>query len=147
MGFQMWIVWFAIAVGLIILECLTVNLVSIWFAGGAIAAMLVSFTKANFAWQLVAFVVVSGVLLVATKPFVKKVLKKKEKTNCDMMIGKNVIVTEKVDNIKQTGAIVYNGLEWTARSAKDEVTFEKGENAIIMEINGVKVILMKEDKE
>jgi membrane protein implicated in regulation of membrane protease activity len=77
-----------------------------------------------------------------SKTFLRKYLKKRpnEVTNVDSLVGQTAIVTEKLDNMSQTGAVRINGLEWSARSVDDAVTPEKGTLVVIREISGVKLI-------
>ena len=77
-------------------------------------------------------------------PWVRK--KKIVHTNADSVIGKKAVVTEKVDNIAGVGACKIEGKEWTARSDEENTTFEVGEVAVIKEISGVKLILVKDKK-
>ena len=135
-------VWMALLIIFIVVECLTVGLVSIWFAGGSLVAMILAMAGAGAAWQSVAFVVISAVLLVVTRPFVKKYLmNKKVKTNYQSVIGEVAKVTETIDNYNQTGAAFVDGKEWTARSSADAVIMEKGNLVKVAAIEGVKLIV------
>lgn len=137
-------IWLVIMIVLVIVEVVTLGLVCIWFAGGALIAAVVAVFGGPWWLQLIAFVVVSAVLLVFTKPIAKKYFTDKiQKTNSEDLIGKKVMVTEEVDNIRATGVAVASGLEWTARAKEDGVTFMKGEFAVVHAIEGVKLILVK----
>lgn len=134
--------WLALLIIFVVVECLTIGLFSIWFAGGALVAMILAMAGVGAIWQDVAFLVVSGLLLVATRPFVKKYLmNKKVKTNYQSVIGEVAKVTEKIDNYNQTGVAFVDGKEWTARSTEDTVTMEAGSLAEVVEIVGVKLIV------
>ncbi len=144
MSFYMAMAWLVIMIVLVIIEVITLGLVCIWFAGGALAAALVAVFGGPWWLQLIVFTVVTAVLLIFTKPVAKKYFTDKiQKTNSEDLIGKKVMVTEVVDNVRATGAAVASGLEWTARSVQDEVTFEKGEIALVKSIEGVKLMLVK----
>lgn len=135
-------VWLAFVVLFVIAECLTVGLVSIWFAGGSLVAMLLAMAGADIIWQVIAFLVVSGLLLIATRPFVKKyLLNKGVKTNYQSVIGEIVKVTETIDNFNQTGTVYADGKEWTARSTNDTLILEKGTLAKAVAIEGVKLMV------
>ena len=135
-------VWLALVIIFVVAECLTVGLFSIWFAGGSLAAMILAMAGAGAGWQMVAFLVVSAVLLVATRPLVKKyLLNKKVKTNYESVIGEVVKVIETIDNYNQTGAAFADGKEWTARSTKDTVVLGKDTLAKVTAIEGVKLIV------
>lgn len=140
--------WLALVIIFVVVECLTVGLVSIWFAGGALVAMILAMAGAGAIWQDITFLVVSGLLLIATRPFVKKYLmNKKVKTNYESVIGRVAKVTEKIDNYNQTGAAFVDGKEWTARSTEDSVTFEAGTLVKVAAIAGVKVIVESYESE
>lgn len=134
--------WLALLIIFVVVECFTVGLVSIWFAGGALVAMIFAMAGTEAIWQDVAFVVVSGLLLVITRPFVKKFLmNKKAKTNYQSVIGEVAKVTEKIDNYNQTGAAFIDGKEWTARSTDNTVIIENGSLAEVVAIEGVKLLV------
>ena len=90
----MWFVtWLGIALALIIFEIITVGLTSIWFAAGAFVAAIVSFIGGGLMAQLLAFVIISVLLLIFTRPIaVKYIFMKKEKTNIDAIVGKQGVV-------------------------------------------------------
>lgn len=111
------IVWFALLVLFVAMEAATVTLVSSWFAGGALAAMIVSLLGGELWLQAVVFVTVSAVLLISLRPLVRKYLKPKlVKTNVDAVIGTQGLVTEAIDNVEATGQVKLGAMEWTARS-------------------------------
>ena len=142
------VIWLVVALVFFFLELLTVGLTSIWVSGGAICALLLSFTGAGFVWQMIVFVLTTFLLLYFTKPFAKKYVSKYNvKTNCDELIGQTVRVTERVDNLSATGAAYADGLTWTARSSRNDVTFEKDSLAVVEAISGVKLILSEQKSE
>ena len=85
------------------------------------------------------------VLLFTTKPFFEKLLFKGnvEKTNADALIGKNALVIEEIDNVKETGAVKIEGKVWTARNAENGEIIEEGSQVKIIEIQGVKLMCAK----
>ena len=114
MDFQFWLMAFII---LVVMEFLTMGLTTIWFAIGALAAFFASLFGATFWVQIVLFLVVSLVVLVVYRPLaVKYVNSRRTKTNVDDLIGKEAKVTEKIDNLNQTGRVVLNGMDWSART-------------------------------
>ena len=138
------VVWLILMVLCIVFEIATVGLVSIWFAGGALIACFLAMFNVHIVIQVIVFVVVSILLLIVTKPMAKKWINKDRiKTNYEGIIGKVVRVTERVDNINETGTALINGQEWTARSKSDNITLEQGEVAQVVNISGVKLILKK----
>ena len=147
---MMWI-WFALAILLLVVELATTQFVSIWFSAAALVTGVVvaAFDEMHLIWQITIFVVLSIGALVATKPLVKKITGKPKdaKTNLELNIGKTAIVTETIDNIKETGAVKINGLVWTARS-EDNSVIEQGEVVIFKQVSGNKAIVSihKEEK-
>lgn len=143
--------WLALAIALMVIELSTTQLISLWFSiGAAITAIVkVVFNDIGIIWQVVIFAVVSLALLIATRPLVKRFLSKKgegNKTNLDLIIGKEAIVTEEIDNIKAQGSVKINGLIWSARSS-DEGVIPADAIVIIEEINGNKAIVSIKQKE
>ncbi len=139
-------VWFSCAVLLIVIELLTTELVSVWFALSALVLGIVAaiFPALDVVWQVAIFIVLSTGLLLGTRKFVKKLLAQKDTqgTNLDLIIGHTAIVTEEIDNIKACGAVKINGLEWSAR-AFDNTVIEQGTVVTVKEINGNKVFVEK----
>ncbi len=141
---ELWnvIFWAVLAIVLICVEIATVQLVSIWFGAGSLIAFIASLFGLPFIAQIVIFIATSIVLLFATRPLVKKLVKNKAvSTNADSLIGQSCIVQEKIDNMLGTGRAYANGLDWMARSIDDKVTFDKDEKCQIVRIEGVKLIV------
>lgn len=136
--------WLILAVVLAVIEAATVQLVSIWFACGAVCAMLAAFFTDSVIIQSAVFVLSSVVFLLVSRKFVKKVLKNKVATNSDSLIGQSAIIRETVDNDLGTGALRIGDVVWTARSENGE-RIEEGTKVKIVEIQGVKLIVRKED--
>ncbi len=136
-----WIIAFVV---LLIVEAVTLGLTTIWFAGGALVAFILATFNAPLWLQLVVFFVVSIVLLVLTRPIIKKYFNaRKFRTNYDGIIGKVAKVTEKIDNYNATGAASCNGQEWTARAEYDADVYEPGTLVKVLNIQGVKLIVTK----
>ncbi len=136
--------WIALFVIFLIAEALTAQLTTIWFAAGALVALILELAGVeSIAIQVTAFVTVSAVTLIATRPLVKKMINQKTvATNADRNIGSEAIVTEKIDNLAATGAVKINGNVWTARSV-DECPIEAGTIVITEKIDGVKMIVRR----
>lgn len=135
--------WLIAIAAFAIIEICTTQLVSIWFAGGALAAFIGCLAGADETIQWTLFIVCSAVLLLATKPLVKKLTEnKREKTNVDAQIGKATIVTQKIDNLAETGEVRLGGLVWTARSAFGEI-IDENEKVIVVRVEGVKLIVKR----
>ncbi|MDE7326190.1 MAG: NfeD family protein [Lachnospiraceae bacterium] len=140
---MMWsIIWLAVFVVLIVFEAATTGLFTIWFAGGALTALLVSLFLDMWVVQMVVFLLVSFLLLYFMRPVaMRKFNAKRLKTNVEDITGREAKVTETVDNFNATGAAVLNGLEWSARSVEDSVTIPVGERVLVKEVRGVKLIV------
>ena len=135
------IVWLIILVVLILIEFATLGLTTVWFAGGALIAAIIAAFNGPLWLQIVAFIVVSLLLLIYTRPIAMKYFNvKRTKTNSESLIGKQAIVTEKIDNLQGTGTVTVSGQEWTARS-QDRSDIEEGAVVQILEIQGVKLIV------
>lgn len=133
---------------LLLIEILTLGLTTIWFAIGALAAFLLSLIHVSVSVQIVAFIIVSVITLIFTRPVLTKYLNTKTtKTNAESLVGRKARVLIPINNLKSEGQVMVNGMEWTARSTKDEVTFQKDEMVRIAGISGVKLIVEKENKE
>lgn len=142
------ITWIVLLIAFLVIEFVTVGLATIWFAGGALVALILAALGVGIGWQIAAFFVVSFVLLFFTRPVVVKYIKPgKIKTNYESAIGKQVRIKEKVDNIAGTGTADLEGKEWTARMEDDAVTLDAGMLAEVVEISGVKLILKPLNRE
>ncbi len=136
-----WVIWVAAMVIFAIAEAATVNMISVWFVGGSLAALVVELLGGNIWLQLAAFLIVSGILLAALRPFVKRfVSPNKIPTNADMAMERQAYLTETVDNIRGTGALKLDGKEWTVRSATGEI-IEAGTLVKITDLQGVKLFV------
>lgn len=142
---QMEIIWLALLIVFAITEGVTVALVSIWFMGGALAALIAALCGAELWVQVVLFFAVSILLLLCLRPLSKRLIKqKKVATNADSNIGKEAVVTERIDNLQGSGAVRISGVEWSARSA-DGSEIEKGAVIRVLRIEGVKVCVERAD--
>jgi membrane protein implicated in regulation of membrane protease activity len=140
------IFWIVLTIVFAVIEIITVGLTSIWFAGGALAALLCYALGMNPVWQFIVFVAVSVVLLCFTRPWALKYLKPHlTRTNYEEALEKNVCLTERVDNIQGTGTAVLNGQEWTARAYEEGKVFEAGMIVKVKEIRGVTMYVVESD--
>ena len=143
---DMEIIWLAGIVAFIIIVAATYQLISIWFVIGAIGGMIASMCGVDFYVQMAVFLLISVVLLLLLRPVSLKLIKKQDfKSNADSLIGKNILITEEVNNVRGTGQGKVNGMTWTVRSEKDEI-IEAGEIAEIGRIEGVKLIVKQQTK-
>ena len=132
---MMWI-WLAIVIALTLIEILTTNLVTIWYIASALVALVLSLFIDSYVIQFAVFVVLGTVLLFTTRDFlVKLLIKNKEKTNLDRVIGMTGIVTVEITK-KENGEVKVDGKKWTATSDKK---IKVDSTVKVLEINGVKL--------
>ena len=137
--------WMVLTVLLATVEALTVQLVCIWLACGSLTAMICAALNLNITVQIVAFIIASTILLICTRPLVKRLMKNStEKTNVDAIIGKTAVVTDDIDNLKENGTVKLGGVIWTARSA-DNTVINKDSVVTIEKVEGVKVYVRQSD--
>jgi membrane protein implicated in regulation of membrane protease activity len=142
MNSSYWLI--ALAVFLVI-EIITLGLTTIWFAGGALIAFLLSLVADNLILELAVFLVVSFVLLIFTRPIAQKFFNlQRVKTNYESLIGKTGKVIGKIDNFNNSGQVTVNGQEWTARALNSQDIIEPGKHIVIREVSGVKLIVEAE---
>ncbi len=134
--------WLITFIVLIVFEVITLGLTTVWFAGGAIVAFLLSLADVNLGIQIVVFFAVSSVLLFVTRPLASKYVNKNTiKTNVDEIVGKTVKVTETIDNYNEIGLVRINGNEWMARTTEDGMIIPSDTLVQVIEVQGVKVIV------
>lgn len=139
----MWITWLIIIILLVVLEIVTINLVSIWFIISGIVSLFISFIVDSFYIQFSIFVCLGLILMLLTRPYlVKKLSRKKVSTNLDRVIGMEGIVTEEITKFK-IGEVKVDGKKWSAISNEK---IKVGEEVIIEDIDGVKLIVRKEEE-
>ena len=137
-------VWVVLIIVFLLVEGAVPGLVSIWFALGALSALIAALLGAQLWLQVVWFIVISVVALAATRPLAKKYVNSRtQATNADMLIGQECVVTEKVDQLAGTGAVSVSGKVWTARCADPGTILEEGTVAVVERIEGVKLIISK----
>lgn len=135
------IFWLVLLVLFIMAEASTVTVVSLWFAVGALTALLASMLGAQLWLQVVLFFTVSIILLLCLRPITKRYFTPKlTRTNVDAVIGTQGIVTVSVDNVAAQGKIKLGAMEWTARSSSGE-KIDAGTLVRVDKIEGVKVFV------
>ncbi len=138
---EMYIFWAIAIVAFAFLEGITAQLVSIWFVFGAIGSLITALCGGKLTLQIIVFLAVSAVTLIATRPIVKKKLHSKiEKTNADRCIGQDAVVVEEINNLEARGLVKTDGKVWTARSS-DKSVIPKDTVVTVEKIEGVKLIV------
>lgn len=139
---SMTIIWLLLVIAFLVAEALTVGLVSIWFAGGALAALLLAFFDVDPMIQLFVFFAASICLLIFTrKIFVEKLHTGKEATNVDALIDEVGVVISTI-NPMEVGQVKVNGQVWSAIADDQMLTLEEGAHVVIKAIEGVKLIVV-----
>lgn len=122
-------------------EAVTVGLTSIWFAVGALGALIAASLGGHVLLQIILFFVLSAVSMLLVRPLAQKFLKPKySATNADRVIGATALVTETIDNMTGKGLVNISGQVWTARSDQN-VVINPGTEVKILRIEGVKVFV------
>ena len=135
------IIWLVLMVIFLIAEASTVSVVSIWFAAGSLAGLVVSLLGGGLGLQIGTCVVVSGLLLACLRPVVRKYFTPRiTRTNVDSVVGMEGYVTGDIDNIAATGSVKLGGMEWTARSATGQ-PIPRGALVRVEKIEGVKAFV------
>ena len=135
------IFWLVLTVVFLAVEAATVTVVSLWFAAGALTAMVTALLGGGIWLQTGVFITVSAIALTALRPLVRKYLTPKlTATNVDSVIGTVGIVTAGIDNIAASGQVKLNGMEWTARSSSGD-PIPQGTRVTVDRIEGVKVFV------
>ena len=141
MGDMTVIFWIAVLIVTLVIEVLTMGLTAIWFSGGALLSVVVALLGGPLWLQILAFLAVSIVLLVFTRPLAVKYFNRdRVRTNVESLVGRQAIVLSEVDNIQGCGQVSVSGQEWSARSYSDSEKLEQGAVVTIVAISGVKLI-------
>ena len=137
--------WTIVLAGMLILEAATQMLLSIWFAGGALAALFCAFWGGSVPLQIAIFFFVSGILLAFLLPFARRKMQTgRTATNADRILGAEGIVTEDIDEIAGAGQVRVLGSIWSAKSLDGE-KISAGEPVTIVEISGVKAVVKRKE--
>lgn len=135
------VLWLIALIVFAVGEAITVGLTSVWFAVGALGALIAAGFGAALWLQVVVFLALSGVTLLLVRPLAKKFLTPRyQATNADRVIGATALVTEEIDNLKGSGLVNISGQVWIARSAHD-VVIQPGREVKVLRIEGVKVFV------
>lgn len=136
--------WVGAIIVFLIIEAAIPGLISIWFAVGAIPALISALVGGPIWLQVVLFVICSVAALFLTRPLAKKYVNSRvQPTNADILIGKDCVVKETVDNLQGTGAVSIGGKVWTARTENEGEIIPASSVAEVLRIDGVKLIIRK----
>ena len=143
MAEYMGIVWLLAVIGFAVLEMMTVQFVSIWFAGGALCSLIMFLLNFSVSGQVVGFAICSAILLMLTRPIVRKMTKNTlTSTNADSLVGKTTVLTKSTDSFGGDGEVKIEGKFWTVKSV-DGAAINEGEVVSVEKIEGVKLVVRK----
>ena len=134
--------WLIAAAVLLVLEIMTMGLMTVWFAGGALFGAVAAAVGMSLPVQIGVFLVVSLVLLFLTRPLAQKYFNNRTvKTNAESLVGNTCIVTETINNLRAEGQVTIKGQVWTARSVSEDMILEKDTKVTVRGISVVKLIV------
>jgi membrane protein implicated in regulation of membrane protease activity len=133
--------WLILVITFLIAEGVSLNLVTIWFAMGSLAALIMSLIGFSPLIQLFTAVAASGLSLLLLRPFTKRFFRPKADTNSDRLIGQEGVVIVKIDALAGSGQVKVNGQIWSAKSRSPEEVIERDLKVIVQAIEGVKLIV------
>lgn len=137
------LVWLGVIVLSLIIEASTTDLVSCWFAPGALVAMILAVFRVHIVIQIVVCLVISITLMILAKTVFKKYFHKRPEvvdTSVSALNGRSALVEEDINNQLDTGVVKINGQLWRARMEDDTQTAPKGSHVQIVSINGTTLI-------
>ncbi|HNX16108.1 MAG TPA: NfeD family protein [Bacilli bacterium] len=142
MEVYLWIIWLSVFVLAIIVEALTADLVSVWFAIGAIVTLIISFIPGVAWWiELIVFIVISGLMLLCLRPLTNKLLKRNIiNSNIDEIAGKKGVMVKGYDELNR-GEVKINDVVWTAINADESEPIPEGAKVVVVAVNGNKLIV------
>lgn len=137
------VVWIIVLIAALVIEAASFALVSVWFAAGALGALIAAALGANLTVQLIVFTVLAGALLAFTRPLMKKLFPGKFiPTNSELEVGKTAVVIEKIDNASGKGRVKVSGVNWSAVSESGE-EIPEGEIVVVTEVRSAKLAVKK----
>ncbi len=137
-------IWLSVVVLAAGIEAATTQMVSIWFAAGGVCALIAGLLDGPMWLQVTVFVIVTILTLVLTRPLVRRINRReKVKTNADRYVGQTGKVIVTIDNQQGTGQVKIEGSIWSARTS-DGSQLSTGENVVVEEIQGVKLLVHKQ---
>lgn len=144
----MWIIWLILFVLALIIEAIGTDLVSIWFAFGAVIALIASLVPDVSWWmELIIFFVISLASLAALRPLIHRYLRKNTvASNIDSIVGQKGLLISKIDLLHH-GEVKINDVTWTAIASKETESIEKGSIVKVLAVSGNKLIVTKDKEE
>lgn len=143
---NLFIFWIVICILVCFIEAITQQIVAIWFAAGSFVCIFLSYFGFDFSIQLIVFILVSILAMFLVRPYTLKKLKPTiVSTNTDGLIGKTAIVAMDFNSLTKEGRVLAQGMDWAAKTMDTEI-LKKGQEVVIQQIEGVKLLVSREDK-
>ncbi len=140
------IFWLIIFVLMVVIELITLGLLTVWFAAGSLVALLMGLAGTGFPAQIIVFFIVSVALIILVRPWARKHFNhSRTRTNAQSLIGETGVVMEDIDNIHSVGRVTVRGQEWAAVNMAGNDILPEGTSVVVREIRGVKLIVEKTD--
>ena len=134
-------IWLAVTAGALVIEFVTAELVSIWFVGGGLVAMLLAGLGLDWYFHIPAFIIVSlALMFFLRRVAMKKLNKTAEKTNAETVIGKDFVLLKDI-SFNNAGEIKVNGVVWTAIAEDENAEIPAGAKVVVKKIEGNKYIV------
>ena len=139
------IIWLVLLILFIGIETVTLGLNSIWFAGGALVALVIAALHGPVWLQIILFLLTALLMLFFTRPVAMKYFNRgRVKTNVESIVGKKAVVTGEINNLLSQGTVVVSGQEWSARSCEEGITIPKDAVVIVEAVSGVKLMVREQ---
>ena len=134
-------VWLCALIFFVIMEAMAVQLVSIWLAASALVSLVLALLGASVVAQIVVFILCTALLLIFTRPIVKRIMNKPvERTNADRILGMTAVVIHEVNNDAAEGQVKVASQTWTARSVSGSI-LPVDTKVVVRSIEGVKAMV------
>jgi membrane protein implicated in regulation of membrane protease activity len=133
-------IWIGIIVFASVVEIHTFAFVPVWFLPPALASFTLSLVGIPVRIQVIIFFSATFMLLLLSRTLFRKSKRNRASRGHDHIIGRHAIVTEEINNYKDTGAVRINGLTWTAKSDDDDIIYESGLVVTVIDINDTEAI-------
>ncbi len=137
--------WIIISILAIVIDALTSNLFFICFTAGGIAAIISNFCGTSPMVQAIIFCVVSIIFLIFAVPTAKKLLKSSVPKTLPAehrYVGRKIRANQ---DIYDEATILIDSIYWTVKNIGPKI--QKGQNAIILGIEGNKFIIKIDEEE
>lgn len=141
-----WWVWIVAGLVVIMGEFFTPDFYLSCLGVGAVIAGLCGLGGLNIFWQIGAFIVISVGLL----PFARKLAKwikqrTPEGVGSERYMGRTAVVTQDINNLKNTGKVRIEGDEWRAEADDEDEVIPPNEKVVVVSVRGTKLVVRRRD--